>query len=211
DAASDALIANLLAALKPGLTPLEFWRWLYNDFMQALTDLPALSEASLVRYLEFATMKLKEAGYTDVSSRKLESIWKRLAKLKAARQKSERDLELSNQQISGPLPARFIVVQGTSRGAEDPCLYTFLGVRRDDAPPLRDFTTAAIYDTATGQCLTNVNLVIDEEIRFVDEYENRTIFKGRLLIYGKEKPFEIDARDFANNGKLLAAIQETAG
>src|SRR5262245_15716852 len=60
DAASDALIANLLAALKPGLTPLEFWRWLYNDFMQALTDLPALSEASLVRYLEFATMKLKE-------------------------------------------------------------------------------------------------------------------------------------------------------
>ena len=59
--------------------------------------------------------------------------------------------------------------------------------------------------------LTNFNMFIDHEVQVHDDTQPHKRFSGRIELQGRTHPFAIKAEDFANNGKLTAAIYEAAG
>jgi hypothetical protein len=61
------------------------------------------------------------------------------------------------------------------------------------------------------QQLTNFVMRITEDVHVADDLHPRRVFRGTIALLGVERPFTIDAEDYGNNGKLIAAIYATAG
>src|SRR5207249_1889694 len=70
---------------------------------------------------------------------------------------------------------------------------------------------AAIRDVLLNKALTNFALTLDEELEVQDDFEARREFAGRLVTPGRDVPFRIAAGDYADNGKLKAALFEAGG
>jgi hypothetical protein len=210
--ALDSIVQELLAAVKPGWNPAELDAWLYDRFLATLADFEGLTAAALTRYLDGLIARLKDVGHKPRTLKQYKALWKSIAKDRAAERRAQRLAEAADQKATGLAPGRFAVRPLRLPAAHDPrFLNPFTGQPRDDAPPLADLQTEAIFDNENAEPLTNFNIAIDEEVEVQDQFEQHKLFKGKLKIFGREVPFAIDARDFADNNKLRAKITETAG
>jgi hypothetical protein len=211
-AALDQLVQDLLAQLQPGWSEASLDSWLYDRYLGGLAELRGLTANGLVRYIDWLIGRLKAAGYRPQSLTRYRSRWKAIAKEKAAERLAAKRAETADLGAAGQLPGRFVVRPRTLPAAHDLAYIDPLrGERRPDAPPLADFETEGILDTETQTFLTNFNLIIDEEVDLQDEFDPRKLFRGRLRIYGRDVPLEIQAKDYADNNRLRAAIIEAAG
>src|SRR5262249_43990404 len=146
------------------------------------------------------------------NSKHYQGKWRDIARLKAADAVQQQRAETAEQAAAGQLPGPFAVRSRLLPGADDPChLDPFSGERRANAPARSDFETDGIFDTEACCFLSNFTVTIDEEVEVLDDLEKRSLFRGKLKVFGREHPFEINARDFADNNKLKAAIYEAGG
>jgi hypothetical protein len=82
-----------------------------------------------------------------------------------------------------------------------------LGTGQPDGPD-----TEGVFDDLRGEFLTNFTLAVEEETEIHDGHEGRrTVLDCRLRVHNRESRFAIDARDFSDDGKLRAAVQDAGG
>jgi hypothetical protein len=198
----DDLVATLLNEVVPGWAEDALNRWLYERFLATLAAASDLSEPALIRYLDALITRLRGFGYSPRSRRQYLALYRDIGKQKAANRRAAMQAECAEQEAAGQLPERFVIRERTLPGA---------GEQRPEAAPPSDFTTSGICDNLNGEFLTNFTLFFDEEIEVLDELETKRVLKGALTVYGRKIPFQIDARDYADNNKLKAAIHEAAG
>jgi hypothetical protein len=212
-AAHDHAVQTLLTEVQAGWAAADLDVWLYDKFLATLADLQGLSRPALLRYLDWLTAGLKAAGYAPRKRSSYQSIWKSIAKEKAAERQARQAAEGADREAAGQSLARFVLRRRTLPGASGPPFQAPFGPdgRRDDAPPLAEFQTEGIFDNEAGDFLTNFSLTIGEEVEVQDEFAPRKLFQGKLRAYGREVPFEIEAKDFADNNRLRARILEAAG
>jgi hypothetical protein len=212
-AAHDRDVQALLTEVRPGWAAADLDAWLYDKFLATLADLQGLTRPALLRYLDWLIAGLKAAGYAPRKRSSYLSLWKSIAKEKAAERQARQAAEGADREAAGQSLDRFVLRRRTLPGASGPPYHQPFSPdgRRDDAPPLTDFQTLGIFDNEAGAFLSNFTVAIEEEVDFQDEFTPRKLFKGRLRAYGREVPFEIDAKDFADNLKFFAKILEAAG
>jgi hypothetical protein len=83
-------------------------------------------------------------------------------------------------------------------------------VSTTDRPP-GEAGREGIWDAERGVWLSNFVVVIEEDVTIEDDFERQRIFRGRLLRAGRDVPFEISAKGFADNHKFQAALFEIGG
>jgi hypothetical protein len=167
---------------------------------------------ALVRYLDWLIVRLRAGGYRPRRRNQYLAIRRAVAKERYAERAASRKAEAADMEASGQLRGRFAVRPRALPAAHDGSFYDPLrGTRRPDAPPLVDCQTEGVYDIMKIELLTNFNVVLEEDVEVQDEWERRRVFRGKIRLFGREVPFELGARDFADDRKLRAAIQEAAG
>jgi hypothetical protein len=77
--------------------------------------------------------------------------------------------------------------------------------------PLGEAGREGIWDAGREAWLSNFVVIIDEDVTIEDDFERQRVFRGRLFRAGQDVPFQIAAKDFADNNKLKAALFETGG
>jgi hypothetical protein len=77
--------------------------------------------------------------------------------------------------------------------------------------PGADGGEPGIRDVARNRVLTNFVLTLDEDLEVQDDIEAGREFAGRLTSASGTSPFRVAAKDFADNGKLRAALFAAGG
>jgi hypothetical protein len=68
-----------------------------------------------------------------------------------------------------------------------------------------------IRDERDGRVLCNFVLILEEDIEIQDDILSEREFAGKLTAFGRTVPFRISAADYADNGKLKAALFQAGG
>ena len=175
--------ATLLAMLECGLEP-EPLEAAVRPLNELIGEAGAVSQEELVRRLR---NRLKELGYTPPP----------VAELKRHCRDAQR--QRRNQPAAGQRAANEPEIRFMAEGPD--------GAYRDHPEK------QGLYDYSREQPvqLTNFSMFIDHEVQVHDDLQPHKRFSGRIELQGRPHPFAIDAADYANNGKLTAAIYEAAG
>jgi hypothetical protein len=101
--------------------------------------------------------------------------------------------------------------QRDGRGAQEHALVAaprYVAVLPEANDPGKE---ACIRDMQSNRAVCNFVLVLDEDIEVQDDVESRREFAGRLTAFGRTTAFRITAEDYADNGKLRAALFNAGG
>jgi hypothetical protein len=206
EATTPHIVGNLLQNIKPGWHNEQLEHWVYSQYLDTLALDFSLGEGELQLHIDRLIAKLKEAGYKPQTKKQYLQLWKGIAKAKLEKVQEKKVQTVSSR-------GRFSIRTHTLPDADSSQFVDAeTGNRLPDAPPIEEFQTDALFDNAeNGGYLTNFSLLIDEEIDTIDGLDKGKLFRGKLTLFGKTHPFEIDANDYADNQKFKAAIVSTAG
>lgn len=208
---TDQAMAPRLEQIQAAWSPQEVESWIYDQYLGPLAEIDGLSEEKLCLYLDWLIQRLKTVKHKTKTLNQYQAIWKSIALAKRDA-KAQQQVGPANQHAAEVLPKRFSTRTLTLPGANDP---TFLdpatGARLPTAPALHEFQSEGMYDNHNSELLSNFVLRLDSEVEIRDDFQPRKVFHGKLRLFGKEFPFQIDADDYADNQKLKAAISEAAG
>jgi hypothetical protein len=179
-------------------TAADLDRWVYDEYLGPLADVEGLTESALVRYVDWLINRLKEAGHKPRRRPHYKSVWKDIARARA--ESLHRRLQAGAHDpgaARAPQPHR-----EARRRAGPPS-----AGGQPDGPD-----TEGIFDGLNGVFLTNFTLDVEEETEAHDGHDGlHTMFSCRLVVHHRESRFKIDAREFADDGKLRAAVQQAGG